>query len=52
MAKEAGDSTPPKWATPNANPTTADILGAADTSAKPPVAKSKTTGGLPINRRK
>jgi hypothetical protein len=52
MAKESSDVTPPKWATPNANPTTADILRAGNTSAKPPVAKSNTTGGLAINRRK
>jgi hypothetical protein len=51
MAKEASDVTPPKWATPNANPTTADILRAADTSAKPPVAPSKSGDPMPQNKR-
>jgi hypothetical protein len=48
MAKEQTDTTRPAWAKPN----TMATLRQAGGSAKPPVAKSKTTGGPPINRRK
>jgi hypothetical protein len=51
MAKESSDVTPPKWATPNANPNTADILRAGTTSAKPPTMKG-TSGGVPQNKKR
>ena len=47
MAKQASDTTPPAWA----KSSTMAHLNAAAQSAKPPVAPSKSGGGLPMNRR-
>jgi hypothetical protein len=46
MAKQNSDVTPPAWA----KSSTMTILSAGATSAKPPVAPSKSGGGLPMNK--
>ena len=48
MAKTNSDSTAPSSVS---GPNTITILGAGATSAKPPVAPSKSGGGLPMNKR-
>jgi hypothetical protein len=48
MAKTASDIAPPESL---AAPTTVAILKNASQSARPPVAKSTSTGPLPQNRR-
>jgi hypothetical protein len=47
MAKQNSDVTPPAWA----KSSTMAHLNAAATSAKPPTAKGKSGGGLPMNKR-
>jgi hypothetical protein len=49
MAKTNSDTTPPESL---AAPSTMAILKFASQSAKPPVAKSTSTGGLPVNKRR
>ena len=51
MAKQSSDSANPFTPAPGLTQKLGDFLKAPGSSAKPPTAASKSTGGLPVNKR-